>query len=259
MSTRLWDRASRLPAPVDGRRRAEVAVLPAGLPDVEHLFTYMRDAELRFETLRIRIEDTTATSVGETLTVIETTLRHPGHARVTTTEPAKGLTGSYEIWISDGDSVRTYSAQHRLGTERPVRRSVVGLEDPDLPGMSTVYRPVTPLPMETLPDTFVHPGGFSQNVLATGRCWISGTADVAGREAIVLECDHPRTIELAGDRRDHRLQVSVDRETGVIVRLREAIGEAVTRDAIVTFLAPDAPLQPGVFDFEFPTETTIIY
>ena len=138
MSTRLWDRASRLPAPVDGRRRAEVAVLPAGLPDVDQLFTYMRDAELRFETLRIRIEDTTATSVGETLMVIETTLRHPGHARVTTTEPAKGLTGSYEIWISDGDTVRTCSAQHRLGTERPVRRSVVGLEDPDLPGMSTV-------------------------------------------------------------------------------------------------------------------------
>ncbi|HYC06432.1 MAG TPA: hypothetical protein VEG29_00775 [Candidatus Binatia bacterium] len=259
MSTRLWDRASRLPAPIDGRRRAEVAVLPAGLPDVQQLFTYMRDAELRFETLRIRIEDTTATSVGETLTVIETTLRHPGHARVTTTEPAKGLTGSYEIWISDGDTVRTYSAQHTLGTERPVRRSVVGLEDPDLPGMSTVYRPVTPLPMETLPDTFVHPGGFCQNVLATGRCWISGTADVAGREAIVLECDHPRTIELAGDRRDHHLQVSVDRETGVIVRLRETIGDAVTRDAIVTVLSPDAPLQPGVFDFEFPTGTTIIY
>jgi len=259
MSTRLWDRASRLPAPVDGRRRAEVAVLPAGLPDVDQLFTYMRDAELRFETLRIRIEDTTATSVGETLMVIETTLRHPGHARVTTTEPAKGLTGSYEIWISDGDTVRTCSAQHRLGTERPVRRSVVGLEDPDLPGMSTVYRPVTPLPMETLPDTFVHPGGYSQNVLATGRCWISGTADVAGREAIVLECDHPRTIELAGDRRDHHLQVSVDRETGVIVRLRETIGDAVTRDAIVTALTPDAPLQPGVFDFEFPTGTTIIY
>ena len=259
MSTRLWDRASRLPAPVDGRRRAEVAVLPAGLPDVPQLFTYMRDAELRFETLRMRIEDTTATSVGETLTVIETTLRHPGHARVTTTEPARGLTGSYEIWISDGDTVRTYSAQHRLGTERPVRRSVVGLEDPDLPGMSTVYRPVTPLPTETLPDTFVHPGGYSQNVLATGRCWISGTADVAGREAIVLECDHPRTIELAGDRRDHHLQVSVDRETGVIVRLRETIGDAVTRDAIVTALAPDASLQPGVFDFEFPTETTIIY
>ena len=58
MSTRLWDRAARLPAPVDGRRRAEVALLPAGLPDVPTLFTFMRDAELRFETLRLRIEDT---------------------------------------------------------------------------------------------------------------------------------------------------------------------------------------------------------
>jgi outer membrane lipoprotein-sorting protein len=259
MSTRLWDRAARLPAPVDGRRRAEIAVLPADLPDVATLFTFMRDAELRFETLRIRIEDTVAASTGELVSVLETTLQHPGHARVTTTEPARGITGSYEIWISDGETVRTYSAIHRLGTERPVRRAVVGLDDPDLPGMSTVYRPVTPLPFETLPDTFVHPGGYAQNVLATGRCWISGSADVAGREAVVLECDHPRTIELAGDRGDHHLQLSVDRETGLITRLVETIGGSVTRDAIVTALDPDARLQPTVFDFEFPTGTTILY
>jgi outer membrane lipoprotein-sorting protein len=259
MSTRLWDHAARLPAPVDGRRRAEVAVLSSGLPDVPLLFTFMRDAEMRFETLRIRIEDTVAASTGELVSVMEATLRHPGHARVTTTDPALGVTGSYEVWVSDGDTVRTYSAAHRLGTERPVRRSVVGLDDPDLPGMSTVYRPVTPLPMETLPDTFVHPGGYSQNVLATGRCWISGSADVAGREAIVLECDHPRTIEIAGDSGDHHLQLSVDRETGVILRLRETIGGAVTRDAIVTSITPDAPLQPGVFEFDFPTGTTMLY
>jgi hypothetical protein len=258
-STRLWDHASRLPVPVDGRRRAEIAILAPGLPTVAQVFTFMRDAELRFHTLRMRIEETTATTRGDHLTVMDTLLRHPGEAKVITSEPARGTTGSYELWISDGATVRTYSAANRLGTERPVRRKVVGLDDPDLPGMSTVYEPITPLPMETLPDTFVHPGGYCQNVLATGRCWISGTVDAAGREAIVVDCDSPRTIEVVADRPDHHQQVSVDRETGVIVRLTETIGGEVTRDAIVTSLLPDAPLPATAFAFAFPSGTTILY
>ncbi|HTC85293.1 MAG TPA: hypothetical protein VK656_01220 [Candidatus Acidoferrum sp.] len=259
MVTRLWDRASQLPVALDGRRRPEVFVLPPGLPTVDGLFTFMRDAELRFETLRMRIEETVATTGGSQTLVIDTMLRHPADAKVTTTDPARGLVGNYEIWVSDGETVRTYSATHRLGTERPVRRSVVGLEDPDLPGMSTVYRPVTPLPTETLPETFVHPAGFCQNVLTTGRCWIAGSAEVRSREAITLECDHPRTIEIAGDRPDHHFQLTVDRETGVIVRLVETIGGQVTRDAVVTSFLPDAPLPPAAFDFTFPTGTTLIY
>jgi outer membrane lipoprotein-sorting protein len=258
-SSRLWDRASRLPVAVDGRRRAEISVLAPGLPTVAELFTFMRDAELRFHTLRLRIEETSATTRGQHLTVIDMFLRHPGEARVITSEPHRGVTGSYELWISDGVTVRTYSAANRLGTERPVRRSVVGLDDPDLPGMSTVYVPVTPLPMETLPDTFVHPAGYCQNVLATGRTWISGTNEVAGREAIVVECDHPRTIEVVADRPDHHQQVSVDRETGVIVRLSETIGGEITRDAVVTSLLPDAPLPPSAFQFEFPSGTTVLF
>ena len=43
--------------------------------------------------------------------------------------------------------------------------------------------------METLPDTFVHPAGLCQNVLATGHCEVTGTDVVAGREAIVLVKD----------------------------------------------------------------------
>jgi outer membrane lipoprotein-sorting protein len=234
-------------------------VLAPGLPTVAELFTFMRDAEVRFHTLRLRIEETAATTRGDHLTVIDTVLRHPGDAKVTTSDPNRGLTASYELWISDGVTVRTYSAANRLGTERPVRRSVAGLDDPDLPGMSTVYEPVTPLPMETLPDTFVHPAGYCQNVLATGRTWISGSADVAGREAIVVECDHPRTIEVFADRPDHHQQVSVDRETGVIVRLTETIGGEVTRDAVVTSLLPDAPLPPSAFQFAFPSGTTILF
>ena len=117
---------------------------------------------------------------------------------------------------------------HGLGTQRPVRNRPRGLDDPDLPGTSKVYEPLTALPMETLPDTFVHPAGYCQNVLATGRCTVTGTAIVSGREAILLECDHPRTTELPGDRPDFRISIAVDRDTGVILELVESIGGDVT-------------------------------
>ena len=40
-------------------------------------FTFMRDAEMRFETLRIRIEDTVAASTGELVSVMEATFDTP--------------------------------------------------------------------------------------------------------------------------------------------------------------------------------------
>ena len=127
-STRLWDRAADLPMVVGRRPRPEIVALPADdLPTVGELFTFMRDAELRFDTLRMRIEERTFGVAGEQLAVVEIALRHPSDARVTTTQPALGTTANYELWISDGEVVRTYSAAHKLGTERPVRRSVVGV------------------------------------------------------------------------------------------------------------------------------------
>ena len=86
-------------------------------------------------------------------------------------------------------------------------RRVVGLEDPDFPGSATVYQQLTHLPANSLPDAFIHPAGLCQNVLATGRTWISATALVADREALVVTCDHPRTIGIAADRPDHEIQV----------------------------------------------------
>ncbi len=258
-STRLWDRAAALPVPVDGRRLPEIAALPPGLPDIGTLFDFMRDAELRFATLRLRIEERAATARGEELTTLDVALRHPGAARVTTSRAAGMVSGDYEVWISDGDLVRTYSGVHRLGTQRPIRNRPRGLEDPDFPGSSQVYEPVTALPFETLPDTFVHPAGFCQNVLSTGRCVVAGADQVLGREAILLECDHPRTTELAGDRADFHLSLAIDRETGLIVRLVETIGGETTRRAEVVDLGPDAPLPPAVFEFVFPTGTTMLY
>jgi hypothetical protein len=255
--TRLWDRAAL--AVVSGERRLPaIATLPAELPTVDGLFDFMRDAELRFESLRMRILEKAMTARGEDVTQVDVLLRHPGHARVTTSRPGE-VGGTYEVWICDGDVVRTYAAAHKLGTQRPIRNRPRGLEDADFPGMARVYEPVTALPMETLPETFVHPAGFCQNVLATGRCTIVGQGLVAGRAAIHVRCDHPRSVEIDGDRPDYRVDIAVDRETGMILRLAETAGGVVTRDAEATDVALDAPLPPTAFDFVFPTGTTMLF
>jgi hypothetical protein len=257
--TRPWDRAAAVPAVRDGRRLPQVAALPEDRPDVAGLFEFMRDAESRFATLRMRVLELAHTARGEERTTVDVIVRHPGHARVTTSRGDSTAMGDYEVWVSDGDLVRTYSGVHRLGTQRPIRNRPRGLGDPDFPGPSRVYEPITPLPAETIPETFVHPAGFCQNVLATGRCTVTGSDVVNGREAILLECDHPRSTELPGDRPDFHIAVAVDRATGIILRLVESIGGAVTREAEVVDLAPDAPLPPAAFDLVFPTGTTMLY
>ncbi len=259
MSTRLWDRAAVVPARAGTTRQPELIALPTELPTIAQLFGFMRDAELRFATLRMRIEERVTGSRGEQVQIIDVVVRHPGEARVTTSEPSLGTSGNYELWLSDGETVRTYSGIHRLGTQRPVRRRVVGLDDPDLPSMSQVYTPITSLPMETLPESFIHPAGFCQNVLATGDCRIVGTAEQAGREAIVFECFHPRATEVTTDRPDHHFLITVDRDTGIISRLVELIGDDVTRDAEVTSLETNVTLAPAAFLFTFPSDATMLY
>jgi hypothetical protein len=251
MTTRLWDRAGARSIAASHRLLAagaaltlpepEIAALPADRPPtVPELFDFMRDAELRFRTLRLEIEETTRTAVGEEVATIETFIRHPGHARITRRLPEPGPLGSVEIWCSDGETVRTYASRDRRGAVRPLRRGVVGLDDPDLPGMARVYVPITPLAAESLPELFVHPAGYCQNVLATG-------------------CAHPRTIERVADRPDFRIELAVDAATGIVTRLVESMGGTWTRWAEVVRLEPDAVLPPTAFDFEFPDGTTIIY
>ena len=89
-ATRPWARAAALPVPAGDRALPEVAALRGGLPSVEALFTFMRDAELRFDTLRMRIEERAWTARGEELTVIEVALRHPGAVKVLSSVPARG-------------------------------------------------------------------------------------------------------------------------------------------------------------------------
>jgi hypothetical protein len=259
-ATSAWDRAGSLPVPAEGRPKPEIAALHAGLPSVADLFTFMRDAELRFGTLRMRIEEHTWTARGEEVVVSDVTLRHPGDALVRVSSSVGETDDNYELWLSDGTTVRQYHAARRTGTERPARTGVRGIEDnPDLPNASRQYRPLTHLLSESLPDLFIHPAGYCQNVLATGVCRVSGTTSVAGREAIVVECDHPRTVEVMADRPDFAVRIAVDRRDGVILRLEESIGGTVTRDAIVTSYRPDAAIDEREFDFAFPSGTTRVY
>ena len=257
MTTPTWDRAAALPA-VAGERRPAVAALASDLPSAAALFEFMRDAELRFRTLRLRIEERTFTARGEALATVDTAIRHPGRARVLTGEPGRGTAGSYEVWLSDGATVRTWSGIHGLATGRPVRPRPRGL-DRSFPGTARVYEPLTALPAETLPDLFVHPAGYCQNVLATGDCRIVGTDSVAGREAVVLTCAHPRAIERAADRPDFRIELAVDRATGIIARLIETIGGDVTREAVATALQPDVELAPGTFELTLPEGANRIF
>ena len=255
-----WNEAAALTPQPGARRRPELATLPADrLPTIDELFTFARDAELRFDTLRMKIEERTATTRGVHLLSIELLLRHPGEARVTTTEPGGGTRGNYELWLSDGVTVRTYAAVHKLGTKRPVRMAVRGLDDPDLPGTSKVYVPLTDLPMETLPETFVHPAGYCQNVLATGRCRVTGSDVVGDRQVIVVTSDHPRAIELAADRPDFNIEVAFDRADGTVLRLIERIAGRITREATALTYDPDAPLAPPAFLFTFPSDTRMLY
>lgn len=257
-ASRVWDRAGSLPVPAAGPVRPEVAALRDELPSVADLFTFMRDAEHRFETLRMRIEERAFTARGEVLGVVEVALEHPGKVRVTTSFPDQGV-GAYEVWLSDGKTVRAYVSSRKVGTKRPARPLVRGTDGKDLPGSSRVYLSLTPLQMETLPELFIHPAGYCQNVLGTGSCRLTGTTMVAGRDAIVLECDHPRTVEVVADRPDFAVRIAVDRLDGTILRLEESIGGQVTRDAAVTSYQPNAALLPDTFDFTFPSDTTFIY
>jgi hypothetical protein len=132
-------------------------------------------------------------------------------------------------------------------------------EDRDLPGMSRVYLPLTDLPMETLPDTFVHPAGYCQNVLATGRCRVTGTEAFGDRQVVVVTSDHPRTIEMAADRPDFTIEVAFDRADGTVLHLVERIAGRITREATAVEYGPDAPLPPTAFAFAFPSDTRMLY
>jgi hypothetical protein len=64
---------------------------------------------------------------------------------------------------------------------------------------------------------------------------------------------------MAGDRPDHRLVLAVDRETGVVTRLEERYGTALSRLATATELSPDATIPDSAFALSIPATAAMIY
>ena len=239
-------------------RPPELATLPTRDPDLDSLFAFMAEAELRFRSLRMRIEDWRLSARGEEVETSEVWLRHPGTAKVVQSR-GDALGSDFDIWLTDGDSVQTYDARSGVATRRRVPPAPVGATDPDLPPNSRVYMPVTPLRAETLAETFVHPRGFCRNVLVTGITFKLGTADVAGREALLLRCDHPRTSHVLTDRPDHWLEVAVDYQTGMILLLAEHVGGRITRRGQVTSMSLDEPIADDAFRVHISDDTLLLY
>lgn len=240
-------------------RPPDQPVLATSEPELKDLFRFMAEAELRFETLRMRIVDQRTTTHGEETVTHELWLRHTGMAKVISTRGDQ-RDRDYDVWVSDGEQVRTYDALHSSATVRRMPTRPVGADAIDLPKFAQIYLPVTTLPAETLADTFVHPNGFCRNVLGTGVVTRRGTQALAGgRETILLRCDHPRTSHVLTDRPDHWLEVGVDTQTGMLLLLAEHVGDATTRHAEANMVAIDETIPDEAFKLHISGDTRVLY
>ncbi len=234
-------------------RQPEIIALEPEAPPLGELFLFMRDAELRFESVRMRIIDRTFNALGETRQSVEVWLRHPGHAKVTTgfdTGPGgdSALRKNFRVWVTNSGEIQIYDSVSNTTSRRPALGAPRGTDDRSLPAFGRVYTPLTDLPHGSVADTFIHPHGFCRNVLTTGPASILGTVRTAGeREAFLLRVDHPRRAEVLNDRPDRWLEVAVDRMSGIILLLVEHVGDRVTRHADVEHLELDAPIADDAF------------
>lgn len=242
------------------RRSPSVVALEDDTPRVSQLFAFMAEAELRFESLRMRIVDRTWTARGEQEETVEVAIRHPGAARIVRRRDGGGLSRDYDIWVTDGRIITAFDARSNTASVRPVRDRVVGATDPGLPSFARVWVPRTPLPPDSLAEAFVHPRGLCRNVLSTGPVsWIGTRTMATGREALLLRVDHPRTSHLLTDRPDRWVEVGVDRMTGVVLGLEEHIGDRTTRQAEVVDLELDPELPDGTFMVHLSSDVHMLY
>jgi hypothetical protein len=228
-------------------------------PSIEELFTFAREAELRVQTLRMTIEDHVVNAKGAQTVTYEVQLRHPGQARVTTRRSTEALSRDYDVWLSDGEMATTYQAHKRLVSTRRLRDRVAGSDEPGLPPFARQYIPRTRLPAGSLPETFIHPHGLFRFVLVTGPLSVVGLQSVAGREAIVVRAQHPRSAKVLVDRPDRSIEVGIARDSGFVVLLTERIGGAVTRHAEVTALDLDPTLFDSTFELRIPADARKVY
>ena len=204
----------RLPVVRDGRRLPAVAALPAGLPSVSDLFDFMRDAELRFATLRMRIveRDATAPRRGRDRSS-DVLLRHPGDARVTTSRPGEVARRDYEIWISDGDLVRTYAAAHRSARSDRSATGRAASSDRDFPGTSQGLRAGDRAPDRDAARHVRPPGRLLPERARDGPLPLTGTDDrrrPRGDPPELRPSAHDRARRATGP--TTTLELAVDRE-----------------------------------------------
>lgn len=228
-------------------------------PSIEELFLFSREAELRVQSLRMTIEERSLTARGEEVRRHEIQLRHPGQARVTTYRDDAALARDYDVWLTDGQTAQVYKAAAGVTSKRPLPRTVIGLDAPDLPLFAQQRSSITALPSGTLADTFVHPHGLFRNVLVTGPLAIVGSQLVNGREAIVVRAQHPRSAMVLVDRPDRSIEVGIDRATGFLLLLVERIADEVTQHAEVTALEVDATIFDSAFELNLPADVRELY
>ncbi|HSM34439.1 MAG TPA: hypothetical protein VK987_10160 [Anaerolineae bacterium] len=228
-------------------------------PSIEELFLFAREAELRVQSLRMTIEEQVVSARGAEHIVHEVQLRHPGHARVTTKRSSEPLSRDYDTWVSQGETITTFDARNRLASVRKHPRRLVGSDDPGLPPFARQYQPLTKLPAGSLADAFIHPHGLFRNVLVSGPLAIVGVQQVAGREAIVVRAQHPRSAKVLVDRPDRSVEVGIGRDSGFVLLLIERIGDAITRHAEVTTLQIDPVILDSAFELRLPDDVRKVY
>ena len=230
-----------------------VSALPGGLPTLDQLFAFAADAERRARTLRLRIEDRSVTTSGESLTRTEILVDRP-RARVTT------LTGSaYEVWVTDGSVIEQYNAASNTATRRPHRAPPTGLDDAELPATVGHVQTLGPLPGKGWASTFLRPAHFCANTLRSGTLGTIHESIHLDRAALTLESAAPRIIDRVGDHANFRYRVTFDRATGILLSVSEIHDERVIREAQVTAITLDAPIPASEFIIEMPEGVTKIY
>jgi hypothetical protein len=238
---------------------ASAVALGAETPDIETLFLFAREAELRVRSLRMTIEERDWNAKGESVSYHDISLRHPDLARITTRRDLDPLSPDYDIWIGDGKRTRTFRATDKRASDRAVRPRVVPPAAADLPRYARTYEPLTRLPAGSAADAFIHPHGFFRNVLVTGPLAVLGTRDFHGREAIVVRSKHPRSTKVLTDRPDRIVEAGIDRATGFLTYLSETIGGTPTHLAEATLLEVDADIADSTFEMHLSSDVRMLY
>ena len=193
----------------------------------------MRDAELRFDTSGCGSRSERRRRPASSSTVIEVEPAPPGRRQGRHDRPGRP---ELEATTRSGSptarpSGRTARPTASAPSGRSGARSSACDGSATCPARATVYGPVTALPMETVPETFVHPAGFCQNVLATGRVLGSAgpTRSPAARRSSSSATTRGRSRSPPTGRTSRSSSAWTARR-GRSLRLVETIGGVVTRD-----------------------------